>query len=109
MVAKRFFHVCAGLLMLAIAYALGVRAAGAQAGFAFAAFAVDGSHAYILQDNGDVWARYYAGGAPVVFQGAPIYLGNMWAGGVTPAQSRTFGQVKARFAGQAQRAARDGR
>lgn len=45
--AKRFFYVCAGLLMLAIAYQLGVRAAGAQGGLELSVADIDPTYSTV--------------------------------------------------------------
>jgi hypothetical protein len=95
--AKKFFYVCAGLFLLAGAYAMGARSAGAQSGDGVAGVFSDGCNGMIvLTSNGDVFVRpNQLCSAP--FNGPPVYAGNFWSGGPTPTGTQSLGQVKARY------------
>ncbi len=90
--AKKFFYVCAGLLMLAFAYHLGVRNAQAQvAGEIIAAHEVSGDHIFVLLANGDAFQcmltdRY--------LNSTRIYMGNVYGGGPTSSTQSSWGSVK---------------
>ena len=74
MVAKRFFYVCAGLFLLAGAYALGARSAGAQApGNSVVACRSDGY--LVFTANGDV---YYSQGASPDAGGKFVHVNNVF-------------------------------
>lgn len=92
--AKRFFYVCAGILLLALAYHLGAQSATAQAGAQVPGFAVNGGYCYVLTPSGDGYARQQDG---LSFAGPLIHMGNFWSGGPTPATQETWGGVKARY------------
>ena len=94
--AKRFFYVCAGLLMLAMTYHLGARSAGAQAGGQvvgvagiYAANSVSVQYV-VATSGGDVYRRYEGGGTWT-------YMGNALGAGPTPATETTWGKVKADY------------
>ena len=92
--AKRFFYVCAGLLLLAGAFALGSRNAGAQSSGSVLGYAV-GSNAlhYVYLSNGDVYVRQ----APnLTFTGPAQLVGNYFDS-PTPVEHPSLGQVKARY------------
>ena len=100
MLAKRFFHVCAGILSLALAYHFGAVSATAQApgnaAVALGIVPVSGSAAYgALTANGDVYAN-------VSGAGQWTYQGNIFSGSPTPATHETWGGVKARYRQPAQ-------
>ena len=88
--AKRFFYVCAGLLMLALSYHLGARSAGAQApGNPVAGVAHDaGSALFVVTANGDTY---------VSLEGTGWQRKDNVFSAPTPAQPTTFGALKARF------------
>jgi hypothetical protein len=102
MMAKRLFYICAGILCLMVAYHLGARNAGAQAGNMVTGFAAQpgvafeqGGGFYVLTSNGDVYARYMAPGGG---SHALSYFGNFWSGlGPTAAQQESFGSLKAKY------------
>lgn len=92
--ARAFFFVCAGLFLLALAYHLGARSAGAQApgNPVVAASAAAGGLIVAVTSNGDVYAN--EGSIPTPFR----YTGNIFGSNPTPAQGTTIGQLKARYA-----------
>ena len=121
--ARKFFYVCSGILMLALAYHLGASTAGAQ-GAQGAQFRVLDSSQMYVESGGQVyyltatgWAQpsglppvpvssLVAGHAPYITQeGTGWWLDgyqNEWRsfrlpGGPIPAQRETWGQVKARY------------
>lgn len=59
--AKKFFYVCAGLLMLAGAYAMGARSAGAQGGQPHTAVGatVYGQSTLVLASDGSLFASHW--------------------------------------------------
>ncbi|NOT35528.1 MAG: hypothetical protein HOP12_15390 [Candidatus Eisenbacteria bacterium] len=93
--AKRFFYVCAGLFLLAGAYAMGARNAVAQApsnpvvGTFSADVCASGFASAVVTANGDVYGC--AGG------GQWVHHGNVFAGGPIPTKQESFGSVKARY------------
>jgi len=99
-VAKKFFYVCAGLFLLAGAYAMGARSAGAQAGSQIVGFAVaslNGNHHYVITSTGDVW-YHFTDGSSTPYNTAPLFIGNFWSGtGPVNVQPQSFGQLKARY------------
>jgi len=91
--ARKFFYVCAGLLCLAIAFQMGVKSAGAQAGSGFVGISADTglSHTYLaLEANGQVYETTNQGTTWT-------YRGNAYSNAPTPTQHRTFGQVKEQY------------
>ena len=99
MVAKRFFHVCAGILCLALAYHLGAQNATAQAP-GNPVVAAEPNMVYTA--NGDAYYRSSSSGP--VFSWA--FVGNVF-GGPTPATQETWGGVKARYRQSAPAAPQD--
>lgn len=95
--AKKFFYVCAGLFLLAGAFALGARSAGAQAGSVVTGMTMVnvgcGAELFVLTSNGDVFRRPYGCGQ---LTGATSFIGNYW-GGATPADGESFGSLKVRY------------
>ena len=94
--ARKFFYVCAGMLMLALSYHFGASTATAQQGTSVVgAFSLgNGGPIVVLTPNGDVFYRHINGGLE---SNALVSLGNFWGGGPTPALHETWGQVKARY------------
>lgn len=91
--AKAFFYVCAGLFLLAGAYALGARNASAQSpSNPVVAIRADGY--LVVTANGDV---YYSVGASPENGGVFTHVNNVFSGGPTPAKQESWGQVKARY------------
>ena len=92
--ARKFFYVCAGMLMLALSYHLGASTATAQAGGSVVVAATAGN--YVFTANGDVYR-------PVTWFPDPsqwAWAGNVFgSGGPTPALHESWGQVKARYRG----------
>jgi hypothetical protein len=84
--ARKFFYICAGMLMLALSYHLGAGTAGAQAP-GNPVVAVSGPWVYTangdayLQSSNTTWSPQ----------------GNIFTGGPTPALHQSWGQVKARY------------
>ena len=98
--ARAFFFVCAGIFLLALAYHLGARSAGAQSGSDIIGFAVGGpsaQHQYAVTPAGDVWYQN-TNGSGGLYRAAPQLIGNFWNGAPTPAQSISIGQLKAKYA-----------
>jgi hypothetical protein len=88
--AKRFFYVCAGLLMLAAAYHLGATNAESQApGNPVVAAVRDAAQSWtaVFTANGDVYQNQY---------GLWTYAGNVFSS-ATAAKPETWGGVKERF------------
>ena len=99
--ARTFFFVCAGLLCLAIAYHLGARSAGAQAGSTVTGmcWTDPGAGIVVMTANGECYFRHNEGSSPYgPFVGQLYPLGNYWSGAPTPAAQPTWGQVKAKYA-----------
>lgn len=91
--AKKFFYVCGGLLMLALAYHLGATTATAQAPgnpVVSAYFSNQNLANYAVTSNGDVYVSTNSGQSYSriggVFGGAPVMT-----------QEQSWGQVKARY------------
>ena len=90
MVARRFFYVCAGLLCLAAAYALGAQTAGAQTGTRTIVSVCGGAQTSLaMTGEGDAFVSYD-------FGATWGFRGNVF-GGPTSAEPSTLGQVKARW------------
>jgi hypothetical protein len=85
--ARKFFYICAGMLMLALSYHFGASTATAQAP-SNPIVAADVGRAFTA--NGDVYAD--GGGSGVYTR-----IGNVFGSGPTPALHQTWGQVKARY------------
>jgi len=96
---RKFFYLSAGLMCLAITFAiafhLGSRSVNAQApepitgyrvGFASGLF-----HHYVMLSTGDVYLKQGVGQFGQT--GAPVFVGNFWAGTV-PTSESTWGSVK---------------
>ena len=101
--ARKFFYVCAGLLCLAIAFQLGVRSAGAQAGatvsgVTFGSGPIGGPYSndvWVFTGNGDVYARTMrsSSGPDQLY-----YYGNFWSGaGPVNVEKHTLGELKAKY------------
>ena len=75
--AKRFFYVCAGLFLLAGAYALGARNAGAQAPgnsvVAIFASTCPEAERTLITANGDIW------GKNTICAGPWTHIGNVFS------------------------------
>lgn len=93
--AKKFFYVCGGLLMLALAYHFGATSATAQiAGRPTTALAYNGSTGQMvaLSDLGDVYVSA-SGGNMTTWH----YEANVFSGGPVQATQPSWGQLKARY------------
>lgn len=89
--AKKFFYVCAGVLMLALAYHFGATSATAQlTSNDIAGVAADG---YGLVTVVTVSGEVYRGAASVPY----FHAGNLFTGGATATQQETWGAVKQRY------------
>jgi hypothetical protein len=91
--AKKFFFVCGGILMLVLAYHFGATSATAQAP---SNPIVAGDYVAVITANGDV----YSNSSEIPPSGAATWVraGNVFAAsGPTPAQPTTFGAIKAKF------------
>ena len=95
--ARKFFYIAAGMLMLALSYHFGASTATAQSGSSVTGFSVlDPTQFFVMSPNGDVFYRQtssYGG----TFTGGLTFVGNFWSGGPTPALHESWGQVKARY------------
>lgn len=118
--AKKFFYVCAGILLLVIAYSVGAHKAGAQSGGQFAGITSIHAHGsgvevpLAITTTGDLYARSAApsqavtpnGGFACGFQGWGSdcfgadpgwqYMGNVLTGNVAVDQ-KTWSSVKQGF------------
>jgi len=92
--ARKFFYVCAGMLMLALSYHLGASTAIAQAP-ANPVVAAFGNSGAVVTANGDV---YVGGGGSANGWTNWVLASNVFSGGPVPAQRETWGQLKSRFA-----------
>ena len=93
--ARKFFYICAGMLMLALSYHLGAGTAGAQAAYPITAV-LTSFPSYLVTSNGDMYGLRFEpqSGAPM----APTLLGNVWGGSVpTNVTRESWGDVKARY------------
>jgi len=90
--ARRFFYVCAGLFLLAVAYALGARSAGAQppGNPIVTVYSATNGESVAILVNGDVYTQSNLSVSPWA------HRGNIF-GGATPALRQSWGQVKARY------------
>ena len=104
MSAKTFLCVCAGILLLVVAYQVGVSRADAQAPGDFTGICVSSENVTIaIRSNGDVYARptrpgctgpgmtWCCGGAPCEDEWA--YMGNV-LGGPIQTEGASWGKVK---------------
>jgi len=89
--ARKFFYVCAGMLMLALSYHFGFTNATAQtAGNPVVSMPTE--HVAVTA-NGDL---YWSPSGSVL--GPFQNVGNLFSGPPTPAQRATWGQLKSRYA-----------
>jgi hypothetical protein len=96
--ARKFFYVCAGILMLALSYHFGAQSASAQS----SANPVVGSipvpfgtwYNAVVTANGDV----YGSASPAGNLSTWTYVSNVFTGSApTAAQQESFGSLKAKF------------
>jgi len=96
--ARKFFYVCAGMLMLALAYHFGASSVSAQVEPTIVgAFADNCNGMIVVTANGNVFVRPNQVCANT-FNGAPVFAGNFWAGSPTPSARESWGQLKSRYA-----------
>jgi hypothetical protein len=86
--ARKFFYICAGMLMLALSYHFGASTATAQAP-SNPVVAVQGDGT-VYTANGDAYGR--------VNTSTWALVGNVFGGGPTPALHESWGQLKSRYA-----------
>ena len=94
--ARKFFYICAGMLLLALSFHIGASMATAQsAGNPAVALANEGTGGYMLAltANGDL---YRAQGFTRTYSFELV--GNIFSGAPTPALHESWGQLKARYA-----------
>ena len=95
--ARKFFYVCAGMLMLAVSYHFGASTATAQAPSnpVVATFSntVGVYLGGVVTSNGDVYTT--SSGYP---SGPWIHQSNIFTGGPTQTRQESWGQVKSRYA-----------
>jgi len=90
--ARKFFYVCAALLCLSLAFHFGYTTARAQAPGNPVVAVYSGGLPLALAANGDAYQCTSSNGESWVFKG------NVFAGGPTPAQHESWGQLKSRYA-----------
>ena len=89
--AKKFFYVCAGILMLALSYHFGASSARAQMGGQIVGVQTwPGGQPELLVTTSDGELFYCQVGHPAT------HFGNIW-GGSTPATTESWGAVKQRY------------
>jgi hypothetical protein len=100
--SRTFLHVSLGILALAAAYHLGARTASAQYGSSIAGVAAAPGHLLVLTSTGEVFSRRMVqdGVTYSAFDQEIRPVGNYWSGGPTPAQSESWGSVKAKYRGE---------
>lgn len=94
--AKKFFYVCAGLFLLAAAYAFGARSAGAQSPANPVVASIPNNGAYqaaVVTANGDV----YTTSISALDHGWTFRANVFGTGGPTSAEPETWGKIKARY------------
>jgi len=99
--ARKFFYVCAGILMLALSFHLGATSATAQFGTPVTGVisTSGGGGLVVMTSNGDCYVRDFAGGYPWSGFGPNMAsVGNFWSGAPTPTQQGSWGQLKSRYA-----------
>lgn len=90
--SKRFFYICAGVMLLALSYHVGARSAGAQApGNPVASVAGYPPDFFVMTQSGDSYFTTDAGRTWT--RNSNCFTG----AGPVPAQQPTFGSVKARY------------
>ena len=91
--AKRFFYVCAGILMLALSYHFEAQSASAQAP-GNPVVGTFGTIPAVVTANGDIYYDTSGGLTAAAWQ----RFGNVFTNvGPTPVQPTTFGALKAKF------------
>ena len=94
--ARKFFYVCAGMLMLALSFHLGANTAAAQLGNGASGVMFMGNGGVtVMTTSGDTYWREVDGNRK--YFGPLANLGNFWSGAPTPALHESWGQVKARY------------
>ena len=88
--ARKFFYVCAGMLMLAFSYHFGASTATAQAPSNPVVGLING---VVVTANGDIYASTNS------IVGPWVHTSNVFTGGPTPALHESWGQLKARYRG----------
>jgi len=99
--ARKFFHVCVGMFLLALSYHLGASTASAQFGQGVVGVTDASSGLIVLTANGDAYYHLYYGntaGNGHLDPSGPVLMGNFWAGGPTPALHESWGSLKSRYA-----------
>jgi hypothetical protein len=91
--ARKFFYICAGMLMLALSYHLGASTAVAQAPSNPVVAMSSGVQA-VVTANGDVYLGGGGGGSGWTNW---ALVSNVFGAGPTPALHESWGQVKARY------------
>jgi len=86
--ARKFFYVCTGMLMLALSYHFGFTTASAQAP-SNPVVATNGN--VVFTANGDIYSN---GGLVPPYE----HVGNIFASGPAPARRESWGQLKSRYA-----------
>jgi hypothetical protein len=95
--ARKFFYVCAGMFLLALSYHFGAATAIAQGpgNPVVAAGEMTFSNStsnFVITSSGELYTT--ASNSPGT---SWVHLGNVFAGGPTPAVHESWGQVKARY------------
>jgi len=90
--ARKFFYVCAGMLMLALSFHFGYTTARAQSpGNPAVGMAANQSGIFAITANGDTYQ--YGNGGPNVWHP----LGNIFSGNPVPTMQESWGQLKSRY------------
>lgn len=95
--ARKFFYVCAGMLMLALSFYFGAQSAAAQAGGReIVAVSTEGGSHYVYTSTGDCY-RWIP--AETVTPTPAQFMRNVWDGqGPTTNVRQSWGEVKQRYA-----------
>jgi hypothetical protein len=95
--AKRFFYVCAGLLLLVVAYSIGAHRADAQSGSSTIVAVTNGypitNSVFAVAANGAVYISANGGNSPWT------YSGNIF-GGTIQVESKSLSDVKGAYRGK---------
>ena len=105
--AQKFFFVCAGLFLLAGAFALGARSVEAQVGFGEVAAAIitasTNSATSVYTTSGDIYAhpgyiQSFQGATPDwSVSGSWVYMGNAISEAPVTSDEQSLGGVKAQY------------
>lgn len=93
--ARKFFYVCAGLFLLAGAYALGARSASAQAPVYRPFGMLARADGWVVQlEDGSV---YFSSYSAISSNSPATYVGNFWSSGPVNVEKHSLGELKAKY------------